>query len=97
MVDNQQMTFDFSEVPRGVVTRSKHPVLNCSVREPLFDKAHELVIRHGRCSPTFLQRKLGVNWLRCANIARQLADARIIYECDTGYAVDVSAVVHFYG
>lgn len=44
----------------------------------LYEKAKALVIRHGKSTPTFLQKKLFIDYARAERIIRELKDNGIV-------------------
>ena len=62
-----------ADTPRG----------NTGKKDPLFDKAVQIIVESNKCSVTFLQRRLGVGYPRAANIVDQLEAEGIVSPADS--------------
>ena len=63
-----------SDEPRGT---------NGGRKDPLFDKAVQIVIESNKCSVTYLQRRLGVGYPRAANIVEDMEAEGIVSPADS--------------
>ncbi len=63
-----------SDEPRGT---------NGGKKDPLFDKAVQIVIESNKCSVTYLQRRLGVGYPRAANIVEDMEAEGIVSPADS--------------
>ena len=63
-----------SDEPRGT---------NGGKKDPLFDKAVQIVIESKKCSVTYLQRRLGVGYPRAANIVEDMEAEGIVSPADS--------------
>lgn len=52
-------------------------------KDPLFDKAVQIVIESNKCSVTYLQRRLGVGYPRAANIVEDMEAEGIVSPADS--------------
>lgn len=63
-----------SDEPRGT---------NGGRKDPLFDKAVQIVVESNKCSVTYLQRRLGVGYPRAANIVEDMEAEGIVSPADS--------------
>lgn len=56
---------------------------NGGKKDPLFDKAVQIVVESNKCSVTYLQRRLGVGYPRAANIVEDMEAEGIVSPADS--------------
>lgn len=56
---------------------------NGGKKDPLFDKAVQIVVESNKCSVTYLQRRLGVGYPRAANIVEDMEAEGIVSTADS--------------
>ncbi len=73
LVSDDEAESAATDAPRG----------NAGKKDPLFDKAVQIIVESNKCSVTFLQRRLGVGYPRAANIVDQLEAEGIVSPADS--------------